>query len=93
MSDNWVVTILWILIPSIMLVLVLRGFYSDLKFYRANGWDFTKQGGARGIGPTPDSQPALYEFSPKFRVLIYTPLCVVVLSTTLIIVTYRAIGG
>jgi hypothetical protein len=50
----------------------------DLMFYAKHKWDFSKDNGVRGVGPSADSFPALYEFSPKTRVTFYYPVLLAV---------------
>jgi hypothetical protein len=50
----------------------------DLLFYSKHDWDFSKDNGVRGVGPSADSFPAPYEYSPKTRVTVLYPALLIV---------------
>jgi hypothetical protein len=68
---------------------VLFLWIKDLKFYSRHDWDFSKDNGVRGVGPSADSFPAPYEYSPKTRVTVLYPALLAVLFLVILRVVWQ----
>lgn len=76
----------------LVLLGVLRSFWKDFVFYRRNGWDFSQQGGATDVGPSPDGGKALYPYDPRTRIFLIHPLSLVGLIIVLIVLIAQLEG-